>query len=340
MKRFFVTLLLMFCLTAPFAFAQDMGVLNSITDSGYSSFYNYRSFKAAAGARAGYQRLAVSFNVPAPNTFSGFSSRFNFETMDMSLKDAGVWTGSAFVDLGIGPLTLGGEVFGSARRDATVNMDFSGDVTTEPPLPYDSPWTWDAKQLQWMAADVTARLALRNAYYVIGGYRWDKLEFDLRNPRNFRGPISGLVIYDTERRFGDITANLWIPYFGLGGEHGSFNWKLVGSWFATSRTQTPIRWITTFQGATDLSDSRYSLTINRGRYLEGFAEYIYNPGSPVKFSVWTKGSYFANRGAGQLTSDAKLQDVIIFGTSGAIDVDDSAFTRYTYGGGIGLEVSY
>ena len=150
-----------------------------------------------ASARVGYEVLGLSATAPVRSLSTivpgfGTVNEFNFQHMDVSLRDAGAWIGSINIFAGLPyGAKFYGEALGSLQKSATAVTDFQGDVTNIVFSSYASPWEWTARKFQFWSLDGAIGVPVWTASEFLLGVRVNNISFDLRDPRNIAGPITG-----------------------------------------------------------------------------------------------------------------------------------------------------
>ncbi len=134
------------------------------------------------------------------NTFFPFSSNsnpelqsFEFERMDVTLKDGDFWVG--FADLELQPirnLAIFSRYGANIPRLSAVEMDASGRATR--PLPGNganstSPWYWDTWFHWWMWEGGLAWWFTPAVAFELG-FRTEHIDYKLENPRNLTEPLA------------------------------------------------------------------------------------------------------------------------------------------------------
>lgn len=335
-----------FCQTgvSPYAYPGNSSFSSSMLTGSASTIWDSVS-QTKTQVKVGYQQMGMSFNIPIPSTVVAANQNFfNFDSMDVSLSDMGLWVGGVRLDVPLpAKLSLFAEAFGNASKSANAKMDFGGDVNNVFPVlgeNYNSPWTWTASPIQWWSLDAGMAYDFSEMLGIVLGYRIDNTTMQLKDPRNAAGPIAGRPIggtpYDSETRFADLQYEMWIPYFGLRGSGPNFNFYVIGSPFSSVEVKMPLRWIG-YQITNDISDSQYLMSIGGARFIEFGGSYQYKLQPTLGMELWAKGSWFGVTGTGQLTAVADTPTFILLGQSGSADVGDAQARRYL--GAIGVAAS-
>ncbi len=119
-----------------------------------------------------------------------------------------------------------------------------------------------------------------------------------------------------------------------------------GSPFAMTKTMIPIRlnteWL--FLNArnplfVDMSDSKYTLDMTGGGFLEGDFEYGVTLSQGFIVGAWAKGSWFRVKGTGNLTAD-DASSFLWQGRSADIDAEGSVVTRSIFAAGVSGNLSF
>lgn len=328
-----------FCQTGltPYAYPANSSFSSSMLNGSASSILESVSHTRSQ-VKVGYQQMGMSFNIPIPSTLVAANQNlFNFDSMDVSLSDMGLWVGGVRFDVPLpARLSLFAEAFGNASKSANAKMDFGGDViNVASDSPFTSPWTWTASPINWWSLDAGVAYDWNEMLGIIVGYRIDNTSMQLKDPRNLYGPLSGRTIlgaplYDSERRSSDVQYEIWVPYFGFRGSGSNFNYYVIGSPFATVDVKMPITWFGRLAlTGDDWSGSQYLISMGGGGFIEFAGSYNYRLQQTLSLDFWAKGSWFGVSGNGQLTSNADFDNNFsLFGQSGSAEVGDSKARRY------------
>ncbi len=277
----------------------------------------------------GYERLGVNFNLPVP-----FSGAFGIvlstgSSLDVQLRDTGVWVGEAGVDADIGNLGLYVSLEGSFRRDVRV-------LTPSEPFRVGSEQVWwrGSKFRAWRL-DAGAAYRLKNGLSLVGGLKNLNLTLVLSDPTGtiqLLNPLGNTLS-------GDIRATLLIPYAGMRFGRFGATATLVGSPLAIAHVRIPFRDLYPHvfgPGWDSIEEAKYKFD-RVGGFLEARLEYGARPRPDLNLTAWFKGTWLQVKGKGV----EQYQQRSTFGYS----VDESGaaagcLTINALAGGIAAEVAF
>jgi len=295
----------------------------------------------------GYQKLGLSFNMPAPIG----------STLDLELRNANIWTGSlaAVVDC---PSAWSAALRAQANAQKNVTVFES----QEHVLQGQEAVTWTGTQLEWWAIDGQLLYRLRNNCSVMLGLRRDHLSLNLGDPRRLNGaPLnfddSGAILpFSTfvrhQRYYSDLLTDLWIPYVGIQMVGPGYKAYLIGSPFASAEMKIPVSLlfdltIFTFGFSTALvsAENLQYHVLKPAAFLEASFDYDVNILPALAVGIWGNASWMSLRGLGNWDYNARIQ---VFGNGvpfppnffSQSQGNTTSYTRFLVGGGLSAVLSF
>jgi hypothetical protein len=310
------------------------------------------------------------------NAFYPFASNpdpelqvFEFERMDVSLKDGDFWVGFAGVELQPVPtLSLFCRYGANIPRLSAVEMDASGRAT-RPAVGNDpanftgnganttSPWYWDTSFHWWMLEGGAAWWFMPEVAFEMG-FRTEHVDYRLENPRNLteamdRTPPGRAITGDricppgNGQAIDDPLGKFYEPFIGLRGKGRKccgcetmlcYRWRIVGSPLIWSNWRDPFLMDYTCQTGQEITQTTYTLDTSRGGFVEGDFEGIYPISRSFRGTFWVAGSWLEVYGTANLTSTV-AGSTIMRASPGTADIEDSRLHKSYYALGLGLELS-
>jgi hypothetical protein len=263
--------------------------------------------------QVGYERLGLSFNLPASTGSLAVSS----VTLDLQLQDAYLWVGSvgavAAFPSGLS-LALKGQT--NAKRDVTIyepeEFYFIGEQGV----------FWTGSKLEWWAIEGRLTYRLTDGCSFLAGLRRDQLSVNLRDPRDGSGnplnfqdsgieivplppPFPPLVIpYERQEAYSsDLVSKLWIPYVGLEMRGPGYKASLIASPFASVEMRVPAGLLfdlKVFPGPVEIltADNLRYRVMQPAAFLEGSFRYDLNVSPSLNLGLWCEASWMSLKGPG------------------------------------------
>jgi hypothetical protein len=300
---------------------------------------------------AGYQRLGLSFNLPATRPFSSWPS-----TLDLALRKADLWCGSldAIVDFPSGlSFGLKGQTNAPSRAYVYEGQEYTGGGAQGV--------HWTADKMQWWTIDGRVMYRFRPGVSAVAGLRREQLSFDLTDPINDQGETlnlddSGYIwpgfpalgTYKRHWRYAsNVSMRAWVPYLGVDFVGTGFKASLIASPCASVDVKVPAEFlmdliINSFGTAQIITDEELEYRVTKPAvFLEANLSHEINVSQALNLSVWGTASWLRLRGkgtwnyhyTGQVPPDPP-------GSESLSDTNTATFTRYLLGGGLSAVVSF
>ena len=260
-------------------------------------FDSLRNIELRSWVGGGYQRQIISLSVPVPLGLPGYGSLQTSSPLDLRLLDGDLWIGA-----------LGADAIVNDRFSLSVNAAINATKTVkietaEQPFVPDLVHgvQWEGAKPRWSAIDGNAGYVVWNSLSVVAGIKGEQFTAGLTEP----GELTGFlhlwrdVIFPGSWYEGDIQAKLIVPYLGFRIKHANYRATFVGSLYAHSEVNVPLRYFTDFlPGLIGVwSDARYRLADN-GRFLQGRFDYDFRAYGGLQMALWAQGSLLRVKGSG------------------------------------------
>ena len=307
-----------------------------VAAQGIPSFFANTPFsldgvKCSVAAKAGYQQMAVNFNLPMPFTGLFGPALYASSTLDFKLQGAGVWIGGIEANAQRGPISAFLGVEANARKNVGVL------TSSDPFWSGEYPVEWKGSQFQWWAIDGGAGLDTP-ALTIVGGLRVEHLSLKLEGPVDSDGLIQYYQATFGDRYRGDFLNILWLPYVGIRTQGHCWRGTLRLSPVAWTDLTIPARYFYVDSPALRFFEqARYTFKRN-GIWLDGSVDYDVHTSSNCRCSFWFRANWLRIRGDG---SEGYQLDGYFAGLTAQLLTDSNSgtgmYTSYNFGGGVRAE---
>lgn len=302
----------------------------------------------------GYQRLGLSFNLPAIRQSILFPRD---STLDLAVRNGNLWCGALDVvaDLPSG-LSVGVKGQVNARNNANAYESQEYVEGSEQGV------HWRAEKLQWWTLDGRLMYKVKPGLAAGIGLRYEQLSFNLQDPVNDEGEpltlddsgyiVPGFPFLGTYTRHWLYTSTVaskeWIPYVGLNFVGNGFKASLLASPFASVNVTIPASYFTDLTlfvispiGLLTGEHWEYRVT-KPAVFVEANLAHDFAVSQGVKISVWGSASWLSLRGKGAWTYQISAQSPPDPPSTDPPqnETNTATFTRYLWGGGLSADVSF
>ncbi|MFH0824612.1 MAG: hypothetical protein V2B18_17800 [Pseudomonadota bacterium] len=265
-------------------------------------------------AQIGFQWVGSNLNLPVRNeTLTNF---LNIGDMDISLKDANFWTGTAGVNV-----TVKDMYSFFAAAGGLMNRPFLTAATV--PVSLDAFST--SANLEFTNTNVESWFVQTGVGVgpILLGLYWDHFAFALGDPRNSAGPIANQTLK------GDILTKTFSPFIGIALPASGALLTVTYSPWAYSNTALALT-----SSRNNVSELRY--TWNKpGDLFNAMLQYNTPVSSSSTFGLWCNYSHM------KMGQDAELEFVNApVPTVERTRSVNATMTKYVYGAGITLGVDF
>lgn len=264
--------------------------------------------------QAGFQRIGSNMNLPV-DAEGPIAGLLQVGKVDLSLKDANFWTGTAGATVKAGKLfSMFASIGGSLNRPFVVSGEIPialGPIAGEPVVDF-----------------TTSKLSMWYAQGGVGlgpillGLYGDHFGVEIGDPRRGSVPLANQTLR------GDVISTTLAPYIGFGMEASNALLTVIYSPLATSNTTLVLR-----TSDRDLAQAQYKWN-KPGNFLSCNLQYNTTPVNGSSFGAWANYSLMDIRGNAELD----FQDSTL-GISRQRDVT-ATMTMYVIQGGLMLGLTF
>jgi hypothetical protein len=290
---------------------------------------DYGDVQIVPSLKLGYQTIGMNISLPIP--FSGTTGfeLFSSSTLDLKLRDPGVWVGGLRLDIRRGGLSLFVSAEGSAATTTSV-------LTQSEPF-----WAgfysvnWTGTGFQWWTAGGGGTIPIKGDMNFVAGIRTEQISLSLDGAVDTNGIIQSFQSIFGDRYKGDLLTRLWVPYIGLRIDGSNFKSTLLFSPYTWANIDIPFRYLFINTPLIAFEDAQYKFK-NGGILIESTLDYNTEISENQSWGLWLKASWCGIRGGG---SEAYKFDTLLSGTpflnySLNSESTGGSYTSYTIGGGI------
>ncbi len=284
---------------------------------------NWRAIRLAPNFKVGYEIIGLNINVPVQ------TAGFVMNDLDISLEGAGLYVGSAGLDLSVSErLRLFMEFTGSAEDRIGIRISgantASGVIRLAP----------QGKKARFWEIDSGAAVYVGRGIFALVGFKADQFSV---------GVDAGEVptLFGGADVVGDIKVNVFSPYFGAKAANNWANVRLTCSpWVTAIDARVPIRMMNgVFSGVAGDADSRFKLSSGGAVLLEAIGQTDFRIAPNAGLNIWAKAGYVHWTGKGKGTLSLDTAAPVAWPVAGS-DSESSHFNRYMYGLGVGGRIFF